>query len=84
MNPAWSPKSGNTSQPRSRPRRWVKVASQAAIFTEDRIRRWAGRPVGEVGKDLAVAIFGKSGQRPECTGSINHALLRGGGYGPAK
>jgi hypothetical protein len=31
-----------------------------------------------------VAIFGKSGQRPECTGSINHALLRGGGYGPAK
>ena len=41
---------------------WGKVASQAVIFTEDRTRKWAGRPVGEVGKDLAVAIFGKSGQ----------------------
>lgn len=41
---------------------WGKVASQVVIFTEDRIRKWAGRPVGEVGKDLAVAIFGKSGQ----------------------
>ena len=40
---------------------WGKVASQAAIFTEDRIRKWAGRPVGEVGKDLAVAVFGKQG-----------------------
>ena len=33
---------------------WGKVASQAAIFTEDRIRKWAGRPVGEVGKDLQL------------------------------
>ncbi|WP_152546884.1 TIGR02391 family protein [Amycolatopsis orientalis] len=41
---------------------WGKVASQAVIFTEDRVRKWAGRPVGEVGKDLAVAIFGKAGQ----------------------
>lgn len=41
---------------------WGKVASQAAIFTEDRVRKWAGRPVGEVGKDLAVAVFGNSGQ----------------------
>lgn len=41
---------------------WGKVASQAVIFTEDRIRKWGGRPVGEVGKDLAVALFGKSGQ----------------------
>jgi uncharacterized protein Ymh len=41
---------------------WGKVASQAVIFTEDRIRKWAGRPVGEIGKDLAVNIFGKSGQ----------------------
>jgi hypothetical protein len=41
---------------------WGKVASQAVIFTEDRIRRWAGRPVGEVGKDLAVGVFGKSGR----------------------
>lgn len=38
------------------------ISSQAVIFTEDRIRKWAGRPVGEVGKDLAIAIFGKSGQ----------------------
>ena len=41
---------------------WGKVASQAVIFAEDRIRKWAGRPVGEVGKDLAVTTFGKSGQ----------------------
>ena len=41
---------------------WGKVTSQAVIFTEDRLRKWAGRPVGEVGKDLAIAIFGKSGQ----------------------
>lgn len=41
---------------------WGKVASQAVIFTEDRIRKWAGRPVGEVGKDLAIAIFGTAGQ----------------------
>jgi hypothetical protein len=41
---------------------WGKVGSQAVIFTEDRIRRWAGRPVSEVGKDLAVAVFGKNGQ----------------------
>lgn len=41
---------------------WGKVASQAVIFTEDRIRKWAGRPVSEVGKDLAVAVFGKGAQ----------------------
>lgn len=41
---------------------WGKVASQAVIFTEDRIRKWAGRPASEVGKDLVVAIFGKIGQ----------------------
>jgi len=41
---------------------WGKVANQAPILTEYRIRKWAGRPVGEVGEDLAVAIFGKSGQ----------------------
>ena len=40
---------------------WGKVASQAAIFTEDRIRKWAGRPVSEVGKDLAIAVFGGQG-----------------------
>lgn len=41
---------------------WGKVASQAVIFTEDRIRRWTGRPNSEVGKELAVAVFGKAGQ----------------------
>ena len=41
---------------------WTKVASQVALFTEDRIRKWAGRPDGEVGKDLAVAVFGPTGQ----------------------
>ncbi len=40
---------------------WGKVASQAVIFTEDRVRKWAGRPVGEVGKDLAVAVFKPDG-----------------------
>jgi hypothetical protein len=40
---------------------WGKAAAQAVIFTEDRIRKWAGRPIGEVGKELAVAVFGKSG-----------------------
>ncbi len=47
--------------PELRAEAWGKVASQAAIFTEDRIRKWAGRPVGEVGKDLAVAVFGSQG-----------------------
>jgi Protein of unknown function (Hypoth_ymh) len=41
---------------------WGKVASPAVIFTEDRIRRWARRPVSEVGKELAVGVFGKRGQ----------------------
>jgi hypothetical protein len=48
--------------PEVRAEAWGKVASQAVIFTEDRIRRWTGRPVNEVGKELAVAIFGKAGQ----------------------
>jgi hypothetical protein len=47
--------------PEIRSEAWVKVASNALIFTEDRIRKWAGRPNSEVGKDLAVAIFGGSG-----------------------
>lgn len=40
---------------------WGKVASQAAIFTEDRIRRWAGRPADEVGERLMTAVFGERG-----------------------
>ena len=30
---------------------WGKLASQTAIFTEDRIRKWAGRPAEEVGEE---------------------------------
>jgi len=40
---------------------WGKVASQAVIFTEDRIRKWTARPNSEVGKELAIAVLGKSG-----------------------
>jgi hypothetical protein len=32
--------------------RWEQVASQAAIFVEDKVRRWAGRPTGSDGKLL--------------------------------
>lgn len=48
--------------PEVRSQAWGKAAREAVIFTEDRIRRWAGRPVTEVGKDLAVAIFGNNGE----------------------
>lgn len=47
--------------PETQAEAWDKVALNAVVFTEDRIRKWAGRPPGEVGKDLAVAIFGPSG-----------------------
>jgi hypothetical protein len=43
--------------PEIRSESWVKVARNALIFTEDRIRKWAGRPESEVGAALAVAIF---------------------------
>jgi hypothetical protein len=48
--------------PEVRSEAWGKAAREAVIFTEDRIRRWAGRPVTEVGKELAVAIFGSNGE----------------------
>ncbi len=44
---------------------WGKVASQAVIFTEDRIRKWAGRPVGEVGKGLGGRHLRKVGAVPD-------------------
>jgi hypothetical protein len=47
--------------PEIRSEAWVKVARGAVIFAEDRIRKWAGRPAEEVGKDLAVAVFGANG-----------------------
>lgn len=40
---------------------WGKVASQTAIFTEDRIRKWAGRPPDEVGEKLMTELFGDRG-----------------------
>lgn len=44
---------------------WGKVASQTAIFVEDRIRKWAGEPGGKqgealVGKGLMAHVFGDS------------------------
>ena len=44
---------------------WQKVASQTAIFVEDRVRRWTGNPKGKdgrtsVGKALFLAAFGDS------------------------
>lgn len=44
---------------------WGKVASQTAIFVEDRIRTWAGEPSGKqgealVGKGLMAHVFGDS------------------------
>lgn len=41
---------------------WKKVASQTAIFVEDRVRRWAGDPKGrngetQVGKNLMHSVF---------------------------
>jgi hypothetical protein len=40
---------------------WGKVITQAGVFTEDRIRRWAGRPSAETGVDLMAAVFGPQG-----------------------
>jgi hypothetical protein len=40
---------------------WGKVARESLIFTEDRIRRWAGRPQSEIGERLMVAVFGDTG-----------------------
>lgn len=41
---------------------WVKLASQTAIFTEDRIRKWTGRPAEEVGEKLMTAVYGERGE----------------------
>jgi len=41
---------------------WGKLASQTAIFTEDRLRKWAGRPDTEVGETLMTAILGDNGE----------------------
>jgi hypothetical protein len=40
---------------------WDQVASQACIFTEAKVRKWADRPDHEVGKDLMTAVFKPDG-----------------------
>jgi Protein of unknown function (Hypoth_ymh) len=46
---------------------WQKVASQTAIFVEDRVRQWCNSPKGRngetlVGKGLFAAVFADAGQ----------------------
>ncbi|MEV6238672.1 TIGR02391 family protein [Lentzea sp. NPDC051838] len=46
---------------------WQKVASQTAIFVEDRVRQWCGNPTGSsgealVGKRLFSTVFADAGQ----------------------
>lgn len=46
---------------------WQTVASQTAIFVEDRVRKWCGNPTGKddrslVGKGLYAAVFADDGQ----------------------
>lgn len=39
---------------------WQAVASQTAIFVEDRLRRWCGRPTGSNGQSLVgKALYGR-------------------------
>lgn len=40
---------------------WSTVASQTAIFTEDRVRRWAGQSADLVGERLMTAVLGDAG-----------------------
>lgn len=39
--------------------RWTQVASQTAIFVENKMRQWAGRPNSEVGQNLMTAVLGE-------------------------
>jgi hypothetical protein len=36
---------------------WAQVASQTAIFVEDKVRQWAGRPDGETTTHLMTAVL---------------------------
>ncbi|WP_341728091.1 TIGR02391 family protein [Brooklawnia sp.] len=61
--------SGTTSSTRSRRKRWGQVASAAAIYVEDKVRRWAGSPTGKdgnklVGKDLFLKALDANGPLP--------------------
>lgn len=40
---------------------WGKAATQATLFLEDRIRKWAGQPAELVGEKLMSAVFGPHG-----------------------
>lgn len=41
--------------------KWSEVASQTAIFTESKIRKWAGLPDSDFGVDLMVKVFRREG-----------------------
>lgn len=43
---------------------WGKVASQACILTESKVREWSGRPENEVGEKLMTAVLGEDGKFP--------------------
>ena len=58
---AYDPELWEHVQPHVLAEEWGKVASQTAIFTEDRIRKWAGRPVTEIGEALMTAVLGDKG-----------------------
>jgi hypothetical protein len=47
--------------PEIRSEAWGKAARGAVVFTEDRIRKWTGRPTHEVSDKLALAVFGTNG-----------------------
>ncbi len=59
---AYDPELWEHVQPHVVAEDWGKVASQTAIFTEDRIRKWAGRPVTEIGETLMTAVLGDKGE----------------------
>ena len=37
--------------------RWIEMATQTAIFFEDRLRDWAGLPADLIGRDLILAVL---------------------------
>jgi hypothetical protein len=65
-------------------KKWEQVASAAAIFVEDKIRRWAGTPTDNgrtlVGQELMSKVFGEGqilalgDQPPETMGWRNLGL----------
>lgn len=41
---------------------WGKVAAQAAVFTEDKVRRWSAQDASSVGKGLYANAMGDAGE----------------------